>query len=468
MRILSRRAWPGVAVAMACFIIAAGALSAALSLRRTTAPFLGANPGSETTAPASSRDDWTQYRYDIYGTGVNPNGSISRTNAAQLQSRWTYRPGPFVAGAAIVGDVVYAPQGAGLAAFDLRTGTELWHFKDLPNRYGGVFSAVTVEPSTHIAYYGTPDGLVYAVDVRTGQGLWHTQLGDPAKGAFIWDAPLLVNGKLYIGLASHQDSPCIRGAVFALDPNSGAIEWTRYIAPEGTLGGGVWSSITANPAMHAVIVTTGNPCPFGPTQALEDAILALDWNTGTVLWSYNAVAKDNCDCDFGEGAESYTYQGQSYIVAGNKGGVVYALTPTASGGGVRLAWSTRITGAGYLGTAGIYEPPAYSNGIVYAAGGPTLDGACGGGAIWALQAQTGVPIWRQCTSGQVVSAGAISGGVLFVAQRNQIDGYDAQTGSIVWKSSYTGDVYGGIALARGFLVVPTVADGLHCYSLPSA
>lgn len=465
MRILSRRTWSGIAMAAACAIIAAGFLSSALSLRHGMADSGGKRPSPTATAGSS---DWTQYRYDIYGTGDNPQGGISRANVSQLQSRWTYTPGPFVAGAAIAGDVVYAPRGAGLSAFDLRTGKELWHFDDLPNKYGGVFSAVTVDPVAHIAYYGTPDGFVYAVDTIEGLGLWHTRLGDPAKGAFIWDAPLLVNGKVYIGLASHEDSPCVRGGVFALDPQTGAIEWTRYTAPEGTLGGGVWSSITANPALHAVLVTTGNPCPGGPTRDLEDAIIALDWNTGAVLWRYNTVARDTCDCDFGEGATSFAYEGRTYIVAGNKAGMVFAVSPSASGRSVNLAWSMRITGAGFLGAAGIFEPPAYSHGLVYVAGGPTLDGVCKRGALWALQAQTGAPVWRQCTAGQVVSAAALSGGVLFVAQRSVVVGYNARTGSTLWKSTYSGDAYGGVALAHGFLIVPTVADGLRCYGLPDA
>ncbi len=46
-------------------------------------------------------------------------------------------------------------------------------------------------------------------------------MGDSAHGAHIWSSPLLINDKLYIGLASHNDTPCVRGAVFALDPKDG-------------------------------------------------------------------------------------------------------------------------------------------------------------------------------------------------------------------------------------------------------
>ena len=463
MRGVSRRVGTEIALTAAAVVIVMGVLHAALSLQ----PSAGSTdlPSDSGAVSVPSSGDWSQYRYDVSGTGVNPTGGISLSNVSQLQSRWKIPGGPFVAGAAIVGDVVYVPRKAGLAAYNLHTGTQLWYFADLPNHYGGVFSAVSVDDATHSAYYGTPDGYVYAVDIRTGQGLWHTSLGDPAHGAFIWDAPLLANGKVYVGLASQEDSPCVRGAVFALDPQTGAIEWTQYTAPAGTLGGGVWSSITANLAAHAVIATTGNPCPVGTTQDKEDAIVALDWNTGALLWKYDTIARDTCDCDFGEGAVSFTYAGQGYVVAGNKAGIVYAITPPASGTGAKLAWSTRITGAGYLNFAGIYEPPAYSDGLVYIAGGPTIDGACTGGALWALQAQTGVPVWRQCTAGQVVSAAAMSGGVLFVAERGGVIGYNARDGRIVWHGTYFGDAYGGVALARGFLVVPSVAGGLLCFSL---
>lgn len=44
-------------------------------------------------------------------------------------------------------------------------------------------SSVAVDTSTGIAYYGTPDALVYAVNIETGHEVWHTRIGDPAHGA---------------------------------------------------------------------------------------------------------------------------------------------------------------------------------------------------------------------------------------------------------------------------------------------
>lgn len=451
-------------VAAAALVVLAliGALTGALRSEAATAT--GAIGGT----PANG--DWTQYRYDLAGTGANPYASISTANIGRLALRWqSGPPGEFASTPAVVGNVVYAINNKSLYAFDLATGKVLWHFDNLPNAYGAVLSSsVAVDPATHMAYYGTPDARVYAVDTRNGRGVWNVQLGDPAHGAFIWSSPLLANGKLYIGLASHEDTPCVRGAAFALDPATGATIWRRDMTPANALGGSVWSSITAIPTAGQVIVTTSNPCERTQVQALEDSIVALDWNTGAVAWQYQALHNDSCDCDLGQGAVSYLLDGRQYVVAGGKYGVVYGLAPpTAAGGAPTLLWSTRITGAGYLSTAGIYQPPAYSDGRVFVAGGPTLDGVCRG-ALWALDARSGAPLWRVCTSGQVVAASAISHDVLFVAETGKLKGYDVATGRVVWSAPLGGPQWGGVAIAGDTVVVGSVQGVLRVYALPAA
>lgn len=456
----SRVTWATAAALVALALI--GALSGAL--RSDAATATGAIGG----VPASG--DWTQYRYDLAGTGANPYAGISTANIGRLALRWQFGPlGEFASTPAIVGNVVYAINNKSLYAFDLTTGKALWHFDNLPNAYGAVLSSsVAVDPAAHMAYYGTPDARVYAVDTRDGHGVWNVQLGDPAHGAFIWSSPLLANGKLYIGLASHEDNPCIRGAAFALDPATGATIWRRDMVPAGELGGGVWSSLTAIPTAGQVIVTTANPCEGTKVPALEDAIVALDWNTGTPIWQYQALHNDSCDCDFGQGAVSYLLDGRQYVVAGNKYGVVYGVAPPASAGSApRLVWSTRISGAGYLGTAGVYQPPTYSDGRVFVAGGPTLDGACRA-ALWALDARSGSPLWRVCTSGQVVAASAISHDVLFVAETGVLKGYDVATGRVVWSAPLGGPQWGGVAIVGNAVVVGSVQGMLRVYALPAS
>lgn len=486
MSIPKRNVLATIILTTACVTILAGTLSAVVASRGTvTSPIVRRAPTATATAqptptttpvPLPAGNDWAQYRYDILGTGVNPEGRITSANIAQLTQRWIVRSAfAFESTPAMVNGVIYVTNGNSLLAIDLLTGTQKWKFDGIPQSISTIFSSVAVDPSAQIAYYGSPDGRVYAVDARTGIGLWSVQL-DASPGAFVWSSPLLANGKVYVGLASHDDHPCVRGGVFALDAATGRIVWSHYTVPANELGGSVWSSLSADPDTHAVIATTGNPClldPSNPVQggvihAQEDAFVALDWDTGNTLWQYSAMSDDECDCDFGEGPAVYTYHGAKYIVGGNKLGMMYALTPpTTPGGSPQLAWSQHITGIGYLGQGAIYEPPTYSNGVVFVAAGPSLDGTCNQGALWALRADSGAVLWRQCTSGQVVGASSISGDVLFVGQQDKLVAYATSTGKVLWQAPQPGPHWGGIAVSRGFVLAGSVSGKLYCYSLPS-
>lgn len=488
---IKRNVWVSVILAVACVTILAGTVSAVVAsrgmlgklspviaghARRTPVPTATARPTpTATPVPLPDGNDWTQYRFDVFGTGVNPEGELSSANVGKLTQRWAFSSSyAFESAPAVVDGVVYATNGNALLAIDLRTGTQLWKFDGIPQNIATTFSSVAVDQGTHLAYYGSPDGRVYAVDTRNGTGVWSVRL-DASPGAFIWSSPLLTNGKVYVGLASHDDHPCVRGAVFALDPATGQIVWSHYIVPANELGGGVWSSLNADPDADAVIVTTGNPCELeqdnpvqgGVIHAQEDAFLALNWDSGNTLWQYTPFSDDECDCDFGEGPVIFTYQGTKYVVGGNKLGMVYALVPpTTPNSSPQLAWSQQITGIGYLGQGGIFEPPTYSNGIIYIAAGPSQDGACTQGALWALRANTGASVWRQCTAGQVVGASSVVGDVLFVGQQDKLVAYAAATGQVLWQAPQPGPHWGGVAISRGFVLAGSVSGKLYCYALP--
>jgi outer membrane protein assembly factor BamB len=426
--------------------------------------------------PVHGGNDWTQYRYDVYGTGVNPETHFTTANVAKLAQSWTpvnFSGHPWESTPAVFNGAIYVTNGNSLQAIDLRSGRPLWHFDDIPQTYATISSSVGIDTATKIAYYGTPDARVYAVNLVTHQQVWVQQLGDPTAGAFIWGSPLVIHGLVYIGLASHEDNPCIRGGIWALDAATGAAKWVHYTVDAATIGGSVWSSITADPSKHQLIVTTSNPCPGNDVVGEEDSIIALDWDSGATIWQYQALTNDACDCDFGEGAAIFTLQGTQYIVTGSKLGRVYVLVaPTAPGGSPGVAWTLDISGGdnNSLGQGGIFEPPTYANGIVYIAGGPTLDGACSGGGLWALKADTGAVVWRQCTAGQVASPSAYTNGVLFVGQADALVAYDAASGKVLWKGSLhvdgqPADVWGGVTVSHGYVLIGSVSGYLRCYSL---
>src|SRR5215813_7386222 len=178
--------WPP-ALAGAFWVL--GILLVVASLARALTLFSFERPAETASQPpvtSTSADpgDWAMARYDISGTAYTAGAGIDSSNVGQLSQRWTYASKtPFSATPTVIGDTVYTTTGKAMYAFDLQSGKALWHFDDIPNRFGSLLtSAVSVDPATHIAYYGTPDARVYAVNTETQQGAWNVQLGDPARG----------------------------------------------------------------------------------------------------------------------------------------------------------------------------------------------------------------------------------------------------------------------------------------------
>ena len=459
-------------VAAICAIVLAGALGAvglaqSGAFGRQTGPSRTATPASpatQTPIPVLKGNDWTQYRYDLSGTGHNPEGLIDSTNVSRLKGTWTWdAPDIFASTPTVVGRTIYIPNGNTLNAVNLQTGALLWKY--VTDSQGFINSSVAVDLQTQIAYFGTPTHRVFAVSTRDGTLVWKTMLGEPNQlGAYIWSSPLLVNGKVYIGFSSEGDHPCVRGALYALDAAIGKIVWVHYTAPAGELGGAIWSSPIANPEQHAIIVSTGNPCPGGAVSDLEqDSFVAVDWDTGATRWVYTVLETDDCDCDFGGGPVNYTYGGQQYFVAGNKYGVVYALR--LQGKGVQLAWSRRLGGVSNSSVSGIIQPPSYADGTVFIAGNTGNNGSCAG-AVWALAADTGALRWQACTPRPTIGAGAVSGDVYFNASFGSVVAYRATTGDVLWHADLPGaEVYGGVTVSHGVLLVGTTKTLLYSFTL---
>ena len=430
----------------------------------TLVPTVAATP-FPTPANLPDGNDWTQYRYDLTGTGVNPEDLLTTANVSQLKQQWSVTAKTtFESTPAIVNGVIYIPNGRLLYAYDLRSGKELWHYDGAAKGLGAISTSVAVDPATHMAYFGTPDTYVYAVNTLTGTGVWNEQIGDPNNGAYIWGSPIVVNGKVYIGLASAEDNPCYRGAVFAFDAATGKEAWVHYTEAAYKIGGGVWSTPAVDVSRGEIDMGTGNPCTTSANDQEQDSIIGLDWNTGKTKWKYTSMPTDTCDCDFTGVAMNFTYNGKDYIVEGNKFGGAYALERV--GNGVKLAWMTRLAQIEAPHFGGIYQPPSYRNGIVYFAAGTQLDGSCP--AVYALKADTGSILWKMCTNSRLMGGDAITGDLLFIGQKNLLQALELTTGRVVWQATINGAVIGGIAVSRGYVVVGSSRDVLYSFSIPSS
>src|SRR6185295_13935940 len=197
-----------------------------------------------------------------------------------------------------------------------------------------------------------------------------------------------------------------------------------------------------------------------PPTDTSDAIVAVDMNTGRLLWtrqftesdSYNFACvgqdKTNCprdpfiDADFGNsGMLRSIGSGKRVLVASDKAGVVYALDPDSQG---KILWTQKIAAGGVNGGT-MWGGAADDDGVAYigisdfAAGKPET-----GGGLVALRMATGEKLWMTpapkpacigtpgCSAAQPAPVTAIPGVAFLGSWDGHIRAYETKAGTIIW------------------------------------
>jgi outer membrane protein assembly factor BamB len=147
---------------------------------------------------------------------------------------------------------------------------------------------------------------------------------------------------------------------------------------------------------------------------------------------------------------------------------VYAFDRTRLGAGA--VWQYRVSASGSspdLGESTI-SSPAYSNGLVFVAGGATTNGQPG--KIAALDAATGAERWAIYPDGFVLPGLTLSGEVLFAAVSNaqtfkgQLLVVAQATGETAYVWPTPTEIWGQPTYANGTLYVGDVGTGLWALS----
>jgi polyvinyl alcohol dehydrogenase (cytochrome) len=264
------------------------------------------------------------------------------------------------------------------------TGCVYWSFQ----ADAGVRNAISIgpvkgtNPVKYAVYFGDLKGNVYRLDAATGKLLWKVKVEDHPL-ARITGAPRLFEERLYVPVSSLEERaaglilnhPCctFRGSVVALDVNSGRQIWKTYIIPEAPkpakktsqgiqqyapAGGSVWNTPTIDVKRHALYIGTGDSYTE-PAPKTTDAVMAMDLDTGKILWATQDTENDawlvncgpghtneNCpenvgpDYDFGSSPILQDLpNGRSILVAGQKSGMVWAHDPDREGA---VVWKAQL------------------------------------------------------------------------------------------------------------------------------
>jgi quinohemoprotein ethanol dehydrogenase len=234
---------------------------------------------------------------------------------------------------AINGVLYFTGSYGAVYAVDGVTGRLLWRFDPQTWKYDPAKLHYMFAVNRGVAYAdgrifsAALDGRLFALDAGTGKLLWSVQTVDPKSMQDITGAPRAFDGKVIIGNTGADFGA--RGYVTAYDAATGREAWRFYTVPgtpdenrgdpameraaatwtgdywkTGT-GGEVWDSIAFDRQFNRIYIGTGNPGPYDPKlrspgggdNLYTDSIVALDADTGKLVWAYQVNPRDEWDYD---------------------------------------------------------------------------------------------------------------------------------------------------------------------------
>ncbi len=301
-------------------------------LPRMTA--LGAS--SKNSPDKSARQDWPIYGGDANGDRFSPLRQITRGNVKQLRVAWRVdvgTEGGLQANPLIVGRTmyVYSPSEQ-VMALDAATGAKLWTFDakvtaTQPSRGFSYWS----DGKQSILFAGVMDHL-YALNPQTGKPIadfgeggkidLRKELGnqDYANNFAVLTTPgTIYKDMIIVGFRAPETHPAPHGDIRAYDVHTGELRWSFHTIPHPGEPGyetwpkDAWKTAGAANDWAGMIVDQKRGIVFAPTgSAVDDfygadrvgndlyanTLLALDANTGKLLWHFQGVHHDIWDRDF--------------------------------------------------------------------------------------------------------------------------------------------------------------------------
>lgn len=321
-----------------------------------------------------------------------------------------------------------------------------WKFKT----EGKIFSSPAVQGG--VAYIGSEDSHLYAVDTETGELKWKF-----ATGGAIHSSPAYFNGSVYFG--------SFDGFYYALDAETGKQRWKFRTGGEKWMGGkdyfgwkpaakyhnDLWDYFLSSPALD--FQDNGSALYFGSSDgflysvnaasgklnwkfktggiihsspALRDGkvyigswdskMYAIDAATGNEVWSYETGTKPGMN-----GIQASPALDDGKVFFGARDGYFYALNAETGS----LEWKYSADNSWIISTAGAKD------GVVYV-------GTSDSYLLLALDGKTGEEKFRFKTSGYVYSSPAITGNTIFFGDfTGKMFALDVSSGGKKWKEFMT-------------------------------
>jgi alcohol dehydrogenase (cytochrome c) len=289
--------------------------------------------------------EWLTWRRGSDGVGFSPLRQITKQNVAELRTAWSWSlPNGPNEGTPLFHDGVLFLHAFGdkVQALDAATGDLLWQYsRRLP-------TGINPSVKRSIALYGdkvftgTSDVHVVALDAKTGRVVWDKAIADQKAGFGLTGGVTVAKGKV---IASTTGRAGGGNYIVALDVNTGAEAWRFNTIPkENEPGGNTWNGVPYDKRAGASVWVPGSYDPasnllyFGVAQTYDtgpyrnlvagqnndllytDATIALNPDTGKLIWHFQHQPNDQWDYDwsFGRMLLKTSPNGKMLLATGGK------------------------------------------------------------------------------------------------------------------------------------------------------
>jgi alcohol dehydrogenase (cytochrome c) len=278
--------------------------------------------------------DWMMFSRTHDNQRFSPLDQINRQNVGTLRMAWArgLPPGVTENIPIVYRGVMYvAIAPAGVLALDGTDGDVIWQYRrELPSDIAKFVSPVgrarTLALFDDLVFYAAPDGFLVGLDARDGSVRWETRVHDYTQETQHTSGATVSGGKVITG----RNCGLLREDCFiaAHDARTGRLLWRFHTVPgAGEPGDETWGNMPpekrsaspwglpgaydavrkrlywgiANPNPHTRMKRhNGNPDAIprsAPSALYSNSTVALDLETGKLVWYYQHLPGDDWDSD---------------------------------------------------------------------------------------------------------------------------------------------------------------------------
>lgn len=281
----------------------------------TTSGIQTVSSASQTEKPKyAPYGDWPLNNNDLSNSGVanNDNNKINPRNVMTLERIFRINiPGDGVMSTpTIADDTVYYASGAGrVAAVDGTTGKTVWEKVLSANGHIEAFDSSPVLTKNKL--FIAQDNM-FALDRKKGDILWSVPIYNyhDIPGCENFDSNIITGAQLalagdkviytfgFADEAAGSRTPnynCDHGQIVAVNQDTGHIDWridfTNVNGITYGAGSGGFGHAAIDTKRHIMYLGTSNSYT-APSSPYADALIAIDYNTGKVIWYYQFYDND--------------------------------------------------------------------------------------------------------------------------------------------------------------------------------